>query len=134
MGAVRVVEVVVTVRVPEGADVASVTETVASWSAPLDAGVGWRVLGVEGIEPCGGPELGEVEEATGMTEPLGDLCSWCEREMTSTSLCERCFELMKRHADAAGCGDQEAADTAWHGLQEWSGGARCRVRPRRDRG
>ncbi len=45
-----VVEVVVTVRVPEGTDVAAVTETVASWSAPLDAGVGWRVVSVEGIE------------------------------------------------------------------------------------
>jgi hypothetical protein len=44
------VEVLVTVRVPEGTDVAAVTETVASWSAPLDAGVGWRVLSVEGIE------------------------------------------------------------------------------------
>lgn len=61
-----------------------------------------------------------------MTEPL-ELCSWCEREMTGTSLCERCFELLKRHADAAGCGDQEAADTAWHE-------ARCRLRPRRDQG
>jgi hypothetical protein len=46
----RTVEVVVTVRVPEALDVAEVTETVARWSAPLDAGVGWRVVTVEGIE------------------------------------------------------------------------------------
>ena len=45
------VEVVITVRVPDGTDVAEVTETVASWSAPLDAAVGWRVVAVEGIEP-----------------------------------------------------------------------------------
>jgi hypothetical protein len=44
------VEVLVTVRVPEGTDVAAVTETVAIWSAPLDAGVGWRVVSVERIE------------------------------------------------------------------------------------
>ncbi len=56
------VEVVVTVRVPEGTDVAAVAETVASWSAPLDAGVGWRVVAVEGIEP-----LGEEEEVVVMT-------------------------------------------------------------------
>jgi hypothetical protein len=51
---VTTVEVVVTVRVPDGTDVAEVTETVASWSAPLDASVGWRVVTVEGIESCDG--------------------------------------------------------------------------------
>jgi hypothetical protein len=58
---VRAVEVVVTVRVPEDIDVATVAERVASWSAPLDAGVGWRVVTVEGIEPSDGwvPEEGE---------------------------------------------------------------------------
>jgi hypothetical protein len=50
MTVMRTVEVVVTVRVPEDTDVVAVAETVASWSAPLDAGVGWRVLSVEGIE------------------------------------------------------------------------------------
>jgi hypothetical protein len=50
MTVMRTVEVVVTVRVPEDTDVAAVTETVASWSAPLDAGVGWRVVSIEGIE------------------------------------------------------------------------------------
>jgi hypothetical protein len=125
------VEVVVTVRVPEGTDVAAVTETVASWSAPLDAGVGWRVLAVEGIEPCSVAEPGEVEEATGMTEPLGDLCAWCETEPTCTSLCESCRELMQGHTDAAGCGDREAADTAWGELEERSAAPR---RARRKRG
>jgi hypothetical protein len=52
MTAMRTVEVVVTVRVPADTDVAAVAETVASWSAPLDAGVGWRVVAVEGIERC----------------------------------------------------------------------------------
>ena len=52
MTAVRTVEIVVTVRVPAETDVAAVTERVASWSAPLDAGVGWRVVAVEGVEPC----------------------------------------------------------------------------------
>ncbi len=121
------VEVVVTVRVPEGTDVAAVTETVASWSAPLDAGVGWRVVAVETIEPSRDVELGEVEEETGMTEPL-EPCSWCERELTATGLCERCVELMQREIEAAGRGDQEAAYMAWSELQEWSGGARCRLR------
>ena len=125
------VEVVVTVRVPEGTDVAEVTETVASWSAPLDAGVGWRVLAVEGIEPCSLAELGEVEEATGMTEPLGHLCAWCDTEPTSTSLCESCAELMQRQTDAAGCGDREGAETAWGELEERSAAPR---RVRRDRG
>jgi hypothetical protein len=50
MTVMRTVEVVVTVRVPEDTDVAAVAGTVAGWSAPLDAGVGWRVLSVEGIE------------------------------------------------------------------------------------
>ena len=45
----RAVEVVVTVRVPEDADVAAVAEKVASWSAAPDAGVGWRVVSVEGV-------------------------------------------------------------------------------------
>ncbi len=124
------VEVVVTVRVPEGTDVAAVTDTVASWSAPLDAGVGWRVVAVEAIEPS---RDGEVEEETGMTEPL-ELCSWCERELTATGLCERCVELMLRETDAAGRGDQEAASMAWSELQEWSGGARCRLRRGGNRG
>jgi hypothetical protein len=124
------VEVVVTVHVPEGTDVAAVTETVASWSAPLDAGVGWRVLAVEGIEPCGGDQLGAVEEATRMTEPLGQLCAWCGTEPTRTSLCESCRELMQGHTDAAGCGDREAAETAWRELEERSAAPR---RVRRDR-
>jgi hypothetical protein len=57
------VEVVVTVRVPEGTNLAEVTKTVASWSAPLDAGVGWRVVSIEGIEPGGdvGAAVTEVE-------------------------------------------------------------------------
>ena len=46
-----IVEVVIAVRVPDGTRIDEVAETVASWSAPLDAGVGWRVLAVEGIEP-----------------------------------------------------------------------------------
>jgi hypothetical protein len=127
----RVVEVVVTVRVPVGTDVAAVTETVASWSAPLDAGVGWRVLAVEGVEPCGGDELGAVEEATGMTEPLEELCAWCETELTRTSLCGSCRELMQRHADAAHHADGEMVETAWHELEERSAAPR---RTRRDRG
>ena len=48
---VTTVEVVITVQVPEGTRVDEVAETVASWSAPLDAGVGWRVLTIEGVEP-----------------------------------------------------------------------------------
>lgn len=131
MTAMRVVEVVVTVHVPDGTDVAAVTETVASWSAPLDAGVGWRVLAVEGIEPCGGDELGAVEEATRMTERPEELCAWCETEPTCTSLCESCGELMQRQTDAAGRGDQEAAETAWRELEERSAAPR---RVRRDRG
>jgi hypothetical protein len=125
------VEVVVSVRVPEGTDVAAVTETVASWSAPLDAGVGWRVLAVDGIEPWAGDELGAVEEATGMTEPLEGLCAWCDTEPTRTSLCESCAELMQRHADAAHHADREMAETAWRELEERSAAPR---RPRRDRG
>ena len=54
MTLMRTVEVVVTVRVPEDTDLVAVAETVASWSAPLDAGVGWRVLSVERIEEGGG--------------------------------------------------------------------------------
>jgi hypothetical protein len=54
MTVMRTVEVVVTVRVPEETDVAAVAETVADWSAPLDAGVGWRVVSVEGVEEEGG--------------------------------------------------------------------------------
>jgi hypothetical protein len=131
MGGMTMVEVVVTVRVPDGTDVAAVTETVASWSAPLDAGVGWRVLAVEGIEPCGGDELGAVEEATRMTEPLGHLCAWCDTELTCTSLCESCRELMQRHADAAHHADREMAETAWGELEERSAAPR---RPRRNRG
>jgi hypothetical protein len=50
MTLMRTVEVVVTVRVPEDTDVVAVAERVARWSAPLDAGVGWRVVSVEGIE------------------------------------------------------------------------------------
>jgi len=132
MGAMRVVEVVVTVRVPVDADVASVTETVASWSAPLDAGVGWRVLAVEGIEPCGGDELGEVEEAMRMmTEWPEQFCAWCETELTRTSLCECCRELMQRQTDATERGDREAVETAWRELEKRSAAPR---RPRRDRG
>jgi len=48
---VTIVEVVITVRVPEGTRVDDVADRVATWSAPLDAGVGWRVLAVEGVEP-----------------------------------------------------------------------------------
>ena len=126
-----VVEVLVTVRVPEGTDMAAVTETVASWSAPLDAGVGWRVLAVEGIEPCGGDELCAVEEATQMTEWPEQFCAWCETELTRTSLCESCRELMQRHEDAAHHADRDVAETAWRELEERSGAAR---RPRRDHG
>jgi hypothetical protein len=131
MGAMTMVEVVVTVRVPEGTDVAAVTETVASWSAPLDAGVGWRVLAVEGIEPCGGDERGAVEEATVMTEWPEHLCAWCDTELTRTSLCESCRELMQRDIDATERGDREAAETASRELEERSGAAR---RTRRDHG
>jgi hypothetical protein len=124
MGAMRVVEVVVTVRVPVGTDVAAVTETVASWSAPLDAGVGWRVLAVEGVEPCGGVEPGEVEEARGMSDWPEGPCAWCETELTRTTVCETCLNLLRRYDDAAGRADRDVAETAWRELEERSAAPR----------
>jgi hypothetical protein len=130
MGGMRAVEVVVTVRVPANIDVAAVTETVASWSAPLDAGVGWRVVAIEGIEPGGGGELGELEEATGMTEWPERVCAWCDTEVTRTSLCESCRELMQRYEDAANRADREAMETLWREIQETSAAPRRAGRDR----
>jgi hypothetical protein len=116
MGAMRIVEVVVTMRVPENTDVAAVTETVASWSAPLDAGVGWRVVTVEAIEPCdrrGGQ--GEVE-ATAETVPMTSAwtCLWCSDGVPEgRDVCDACLEVMKGQREEERQGVERSEDELW---------------------
>lgn len=113
MGAMRVVEVVVTVRVPEGTDVAAVTETVASWSAPLDAGVGWRVVTVEAIEPCGRRggrgEVAATAEAATMTSAW--TCVWCSEDVPEgRDVCDACLGMFERQMEEERQGVQRSED------------------------
>jgi hypothetical protein len=116
MGAMRMVEVVVTMRVPEGTDVAAVTETVASWSAPLDAGVGWRVMTVEAIEPCDRRERrGEgavTAEAVQMTSAW--TCIWCSDDVPEfRDMRDACLEVMEGQMEEERQGVERSEDELW---------------------
>jgi hypothetical protein len=109
----RIVEVVVTVGVPMGTDVAAVTETVASWSAPLDAAVGWRVVTVEAIEPC---DLGEGRgEGAATTERVSMTsawtCIWCSDDVPEfRDVCDACIELVENQWEEARRGVQRSEE------------------------
>jgi hypothetical protein len=116
MGAMRIVEVVVTVRVPADTDVVAVAETVASWSAPLDAGVGWRVMTVEAIEPCDRRERrGEgavTAEAVQMTSAW--TCIWCSDDVPEfRDVCDACIELVENQWEEERQGVQRSEDELW---------------------
>jgi hypothetical protein len=116
MGAMTMVEVVVTVRVPEGTDVAAVTETVASWSAPLDAGVGWRVVTVEAVEPCdlaeGRGEAAATTERVSMTSAW--TCIWCRADVPEgRDVCDACIEVVENQWEEERRGVQRSEDELW---------------------